>query len=120
MTEGNFVDYVKLFVRSGNGGKGSTHLHREKYIDNLQNIVTEFMKSNAYSVGISDLIANNTTKEKINKYTPKTHIPIYDVNYYRNNIPDYTFLFAWNHKDEIFKKEKNILKKTKWFAHINF
>ena len=21
MTEGNFVDYVKLFVRSGNGGK---------------------------------------------------------------------------------------------------
>ena len=33
MTEGNFVDYVKLFVRSGNGGKGSTHLHREKYID---------------------------------------------------------------------------------------
>jgi GTP-binding protein len=32
MTEGNFVDYVKMFVASGNGGKGSTHLHREKYI----------------------------------------------------------------------------------------
>ncbi len=32
MTEGNFVDYVKLFVTSGNGGKGSIHLHREKYI----------------------------------------------------------------------------------------
>ena len=32
MTEGNFVDYVKLHVNSGNGGKGSTHLHREKYI----------------------------------------------------------------------------------------
>ena len=32
MTEGNFVDYVKLIVHSGNGGKGSTHLHREKYI----------------------------------------------------------------------------------------
>lgn len=32
MTEGNFVDYVKLFVASGNGGKGSIHLHREKYI----------------------------------------------------------------------------------------
>jgi len=32
MTEGNFVDYVKLTVRSGNGGKGSTHLHREKYV----------------------------------------------------------------------------------------
>ena len=32
MTEGNFVDYVKLQVASGNGGKGSVHLHREKYI----------------------------------------------------------------------------------------
>ena len=32
MTEGNFVDYVKLSLTSGNGGKGSVHLHREKYI----------------------------------------------------------------------------------------
>lgn len=32
MTEGNFVDYVKMNVQSGNGGKGSMHLHREKYI----------------------------------------------------------------------------------------
>ncbi len=60
----------------------------------------------------------DNTKNKIGKYTPKTHIPIVDVNYFRKNIPDYTFLFAWNHKDEIFKKEKKILKKTKWFAHI--
>ncbi|GAA3565088.1 GTPase ObgE [Snuella lapsa] len=32
MTEGNFVDYVKMHVSSGKGGKGSAHLHREKYI----------------------------------------------------------------------------------------
>ncbi|NBC56826.1 MAG: GTPase ObgE [Bacteroidetes bacterium] len=32
MTEGNFVDYVKIHIRSGNGGKGSAHLRREKYI----------------------------------------------------------------------------------------
>lgn len=32
MTEGNFVDYVKVFLTSGNGGKGSVHLHREKFI----------------------------------------------------------------------------------------
>ena len=32
MTEGNFVDYVKISVASGNGGKGSAHLHREKYV----------------------------------------------------------------------------------------
>lgn len=33
MTEGNFTDYVKIYAESGNGGKGSMHLHREKYID---------------------------------------------------------------------------------------
>jgi GTP-binding protein len=33
MTEGNFVDYVKLHVSSGKGGKGSMHLHREKFIE---------------------------------------------------------------------------------------
>jgi len=32
MTEGNFVDYVKVHIASGKGGKGSTHLHREKYV----------------------------------------------------------------------------------------
>lgn len=32
MTEGNFVDYVKMYVSSGKGGKGSAHLRREKYI----------------------------------------------------------------------------------------
>lgn len=32
MTEGNFVDYVKVNLASGNGGKGSMHFHREKYI----------------------------------------------------------------------------------------
>jgi GTP-binding protein len=32
MTEGNFVDYVKVYLSSGNGGKGSIHLHREKFI----------------------------------------------------------------------------------------
>lgn len=33
MTEGNFVDYASVYIASGNGGKGSMHLHREKYID---------------------------------------------------------------------------------------
>ena len=28
----NFVDYVKLTVQSGKGGRGSTHLRREKYV----------------------------------------------------------------------------------------
>ena len=32
MTEGNFVDFVKINIYSGNGGKGSAHFRREKYI----------------------------------------------------------------------------------------
>lgn len=32
MTEGNFVDYVKVQVTSGKGGPGSRHMRREKYI----------------------------------------------------------------------------------------
>ena len=35
------------------------------FIDNLQNIVTEYMKGSAYSVGISDLIADRSTNEQI-------------------------------------------------------
>ncbi len=32
MTEGNFVDYVKIHLTSGKGGQGSTHLRREKFV----------------------------------------------------------------------------------------
>ena len=32
MTEGNFVDYIKVYASSGKGGQGSMHLHREKFI----------------------------------------------------------------------------------------
>ncbi|MBN1415527.1 MAG: GTPase ObgE [Bacteroidales bacterium] len=31
MAESNFVDYIRVFCRSGRGGKGSAHLRREKY-----------------------------------------------------------------------------------------
>ena len=34
MAESNFVDYVKIFCRSGKGGRGSIHLHRAKYQPN--------------------------------------------------------------------------------------
>jgi len=35
------------------------------FIDNLQNIVTDYMKLSSYSVGISDLISNNITNKRI-------------------------------------------------------
>jgi DNA-directed RNA polymerase beta' subunit len=35
------------------------------FIDDLQNVITEYMKSSAYSVGISDLISDSKTNQKI-------------------------------------------------------
>jgi len=33
MSDNNFVDYIKIFIRSGHGGAGSVHFHREKFIE---------------------------------------------------------------------------------------
>jgi GTP-binding protein len=33
MAESNFVDYVKIFCKSGNGGAGSAHMRREKFVE---------------------------------------------------------------------------------------
>ena len=59
----------------------------------------------------------DTTKEKIGKYSPGKHIPIVDMNFFYKNQPDYIYLFAWNHKEEIFKKESAF--KGKWFSHVS-
>ncbi len=32
MSDTNFVDYIKVFVRSGDGGAGSVHFRREKFV----------------------------------------------------------------------------------------
>ena len=47
------------------------------------------------------------------------HIPIVHVDHFRNNNPDVAFLFAWNHKEEIFSKEKKFTNNNgKWMSHI--
>ena len=63
----------------GSSGKGLIHRiyndfnchHSSNFIDDLQNIITEYMKNKGYSVGISDLIADEKTNkiivESINK-----------------------------------------------------
>ena len=56
----------------GGGGKGLLqricnyygNMASADFVDNLQNVVTEYMKTSAYSVGISDLIADAETNEK--------------------------------------------------------
>ena len=74
---------------------------------------------NYCGINHNDIKFYDTTPEKIGKYTPGTHIPIVSMKYFYSNLPDAIFLFAWNHKKEIFKKEKKIIKRANWFAHVN-
>ena len=62
----------------------------------------------------------DTTKEKIGKFTPGTHIRVVPISHFHNNLPDIAYLFAWNHKDEIFSKEKDFKNKGgKWISHVS-
>jgi DNA-directed RNA polymerase beta' subunit len=47
-----------------------------KFIDDLQNIVTEYMKSSAFSVGISDLISDQKTNEEIVKVITQKKVEV--------------------------------------------
>jgi SAM-dependent methyltransferase len=61
----------------------------------------------------------DTTKQKIGKYSPGMHIPIVDIESFRKDNAEVVYLFAWNHKDEILKKESSFSKKNrKWISHV--
>ena len=51
-----------------------------KFIDDLQNIVTEYMKSTAFSVGISDLISDKKTNDDIIQVITKKKTDVVFVN----------------------------------------
>ena len=72
----------------------------QEFIDDLQNIVTEYMKYNGYSVGISDLIADKDTNERIVDVITKkkmevkslideTHLGIFDNKTGKTNIEEF-------------------------------
>ena len=62
----------------------------------------------------------DTTKEKIGRFSPGTHIPIVPVSHFHKNLPDIAYLFAWNHREEIFAKEKDFIKKGgQWISHVS-
>ena len=65
------------------------HIQSSDFIDYLQHIVNQYMKLHSYSVGISDLIADDTTKTKITevihdkkndvkKLIDQTHLGIFE------------------------------------------
>lgn len=61
----------------------------------------------------------DTSDEKIGKFSPGMHIPIKSMNDFNNTNHDYAYLFAWNHKKEIFSKEKKFISRGgKWMCHV--
>jgi DNA-directed RNA polymerase beta' subunit len=47
------------------------NMQASQFIDDLQNVVTEYMKSSSFSVGVSDLIADRKTQDEIIKIIVK-------------------------------------------------
>lgn len=65
------------------------HMACADYIDDLQQVITEYMKSSAYSVGVSDLISDKKTydeishvisakKTEVQQLTDKLHMGVFD------------------------------------------
>ena len=71
-----------------------------KYIDDLQRVITEYMKTSAFSVGISDLVSNKNTSdriaamiaskmEEVQNITDKVHLGIMENNTGRSNYAEF-------------------------------
>ena len=104
-------EYIRGHMEKGILGAGSKGLiHRicndfgnmasADFIDNLQNIITDYMTSSAYSVGISDLIADaetnqkivstiNGKKEKVKELIDQTRLGIFENNTGKTNDEEF-------------------------------
>ena len=76
------------------------NMRASEFIDDLQNIVTEYMKSSSFSVGISDLIANKNTqdsiiqvitaqKQEVQSLIDKVHLGIFENNTVSPNLMEF-------------------------------
>lgn len=61
----------------------------------------------------------DTTPIKQGKFSPGMHIPIVPYEQFQQKPPDYAFLFAWNHFEEILAKESRyVASGGKWISHV--
>ena len=106
---------------------------KKKFVSKINNLKKDGKKICGYAASAKSTTALNycginhrhidyivdSTKEKIGKFTPGTHIPIKSPLYFRKNYPDIVILNSWNHKKEIIKKEFKFTKKGgKWISHV--
>jgi methylation protein EvaC len=108
-SKNNLINKINLIKKTGKSICGYGATSKSTTILNYCKIGPEFI----------DCIFD-TTKEKVGKYSPGMHIPIVNSKHFKKKFYDYVYLFAWNHKKEILKKEKNYLNKGgKWISHVN-
>ena len=56
---------------------------------------------------------------KQGKFSPGMHIPVKSYEEFKKSYPDYAFLFAWNHAEEIMAKEESYkLAGGRWIVHV--
>jgi len=79
------------------------NMRATEYIDDMQNIITEYMKSSSFSVGISDLIADRKTqdsiihailtqKQEVQSIIEKIHLGIFENNTSSSNNTEFETL----------------------------
>ncbi len=75
---------------------------------------------NYCAVTVDDLeFIQDSTPIKQGKLTPGTHIPIRSPAYFKDNMPDYALLLAWNHRAEIEEKEAEFRARGgKWILYV--
>ena len=76
------------------------NMQSSNFVDDLQNIITEYMKSSSFSVGISDLIADKKTqdniihaittqKQEVQSIIEKVHLGTFENNTSNTNINEF-------------------------------
>jgi len=76
------------------------NMQATKFVDDLQNVITEYMKTSAFSVGISDLIADRKTqdsiiqaittqKQEVQSIIEKVHLGVFENNTSLTNIAQF-------------------------------
>lgn len=100
----------------GGGTKGIIHrifndfgcMSAANFVDDIQHIVTEYMKTSSFSVGISDLISNQVTNENISESIKQKKS---DVQFLINQLHNGTFknTTANTNRDEFEKRVNGIL-----------
>jgi len=92
----------------GSGSKGILHrvyndyghVAAYEFIDNIQQVITDYMKTHAFSVGVSDLICDKKTNESIlqviaskknevQEITNKVHMGVFENNTGKSNMAEY-------------------------------